>query len=378
MANFGTETGDSSSGSNVRGARIVAEAGGQPIYELPNDPNGIRIAGNMLHAGEQIDIAGVPVSVSDGYVVVGSGVKNLTISLGETGTGPNVGFGSGGELPGGDAGPLTGLFATILMAASKKYAAAQDLDSYRTVVLGSLTLSLGGPQATIDGHVVSLGRSGIAIDGSSTMTLDLPIPTGSNWDPKVSDIISLGAQSITASHDSNGDIVVGTRTFSAGGSAITVDGHVLRKVLDGIFVDDSRMLLSKLVSGASGEEEAIISLPDGKVITAIQEPDNQGTAILDGSSITLSIGGPDATIDGEVFSLAIGGVIVNRSVTDMFSSEQTAISTDTSVAGATGPAPSPGNAQATTTSSGNLAPETAGFVICMIISIYFLTFLIQI
>jgi hypothetical protein len=51
-----------------------------------------------------------------------------------------------------------------------------QIPHYPDAVIGSITLSVGGSAATIDGQVMSAGPSGVVIDGSSTIAWDA-IPT---------------------------------------------------------------------------------------------------------------------------------------------------------------------------------------------------------
>ncbi|KAL9077053.1 MAG: hypothetical protein Q9157_003501 [Trypethelium eluteriae] len=329
--------------------RVVGKVGGLLVYAVPNDPDGVQIDGTTLRAGTMTEIGGAPVSVGNGYVVVGSGAAASTISLPGTTAGANARLGLGGDNGAGNAivQAAAGTGA-VLTLGSQTLTALDEPGHSGIVVIGSQTLSLGGPLATIDGHVMSVGSNGLVIDGSSTVALATPLTADSGSGTKATAVVSLGSDVVTASEESNGDMVIGTQTLSVGGPALTIDGHVFSDGPNGVVIDGSRTASWAPFSGIA-EEEVRVTGADGKVLTAVEESGHPGTVVMDGS-ITLSVGGPAITVDGEVVSLAPGGLVVNGSVTKAFSNAPiTASATNTAANSATGAATRFGNAQATST-----------------------------
>ncbi|KAI9692820.1 MAG: hypothetical protein M1822_004814 [Bathelium mastoideum] len=366
------QAGPSSSNTGVEDPGVIAAmVGDEPIYQVPNDPSSVRVAGASLHEGDQTEIGGTPVSMGSGYIVVGTGAEASKIPLtsdegslegailtlgskaytvyqepGQNGAvvigsqtlsigGPPVTVGGHVVSLGGDGVVVDGSSTAVLdvpvtvdpaMVAkatgvlsfgSPQITAFEESDG--NMVVGTQTLSVGGPAITMDGHLVSLGSQGVVVDGRSTVAIDSSVAAGQGLQAKATAVIFLGSSRITAFEEGNGDVVIGTQTLSVGGSAVTIDGHTLSDAPGGIVVDNSRTVSWSEISGAMGSEEARITAADGKILTAVEEPGHAGTIIIDGS-ITLSAGGPDATVDGEVISFASGALVVNGSVTETLSS----------------------------------------------------------
>ncbi|KAI9655959.1 MAG: hypothetical protein M1821_005020 [Bathelium mastoideum] len=365
----------SSNNAGVEGPGVVAAmVGSEPIYQVPNDPSSVRVAGATLHEGDQTEIGGTPVSMGSGYIVVGSGaeaskipltgnemsleepiltlgskiytayqesgqngavvIDSQTLSIGGspvTVGGHVVSLGGDGIVIDGRSTaaldvPVTADPAMVAKATAVLSFGSQQITAFEEsngdMVIGTQTLSVGGPAITMDGHLVSLGSQGVVIDGRSTVAIGPSVAAGQDLQAKATAVISLGSSKITAFKEGNGDMIIGTRTLSVGGSAITVDGHTLSDARGGIVVDNSRTVSWSEIPGALGTEEARITAADGKVLTVVEEPGHASTIVVDGS-ITLSVGGQDATVDGEVISFASGALVVNGSVTETLSSMPT-------------------------------------------------------
>ena len=422
---FDGNTGSSSGSTGAQIPSVVGGTGGQPIYRIPNDPGAVSIAGTTLRAGDHTEVAGTPVSVGNGYVVVGSGAQASTLSLAENvadpgGSGAVLTFGSKtftavqepghngavvigdqivslggapitvaghtvslgnhgltvdgsstialGPLVTGDTSSVAKNMAVISLGSSKVTAIEQD---HGVVAIGTQTLSVGGPEITMDGHVVSLGSNGVVVDGSSTIGLEQLASADLIKEMKATAIITLGSSELTAFEESNGDMVIRTQTISIGGPAITVDGHVLSDGPNGVIVDGAKTVPWSSLSGAVAEE-ALITAVDGKVLTAIEQSNHAGTVVVDGS-VTLMVGGPDATIDGEVISLGTGGLVVNGSVTEPFSIASTTTPTDgQSLGHATVAATSSGETKSSSVTSTSAALKIPRFALWILGFIYLL------
>ena len=202
------------------------------------------------------------------------------------------------------------------------------------VVIGSHTLDYGS-STVIRGTTVSVGELGLVIDGQAVQTIPMPTATGA--------IINLGSLPFTAI-DQSGHVVVGSRTLSPGGSAITVSGTTVTMAPSGLVVDGTTHSFSKMldVAAKSGEfslntavvtgtmeEQAIFTDGEGHVHTALEDLSGSKTAILDGS-ITLSVGGSAEKIDGETVSLGSNGLILDGTSSVEFAVVATAASASTS------------------------------------------------
>ncbi|KAL9077531.1 MAG: hypothetical protein Q9157_003360 [Trypethelium eluteriae] len=183
------------------------------------------------------------------------------------------------------------------------------------VVVGRQTLSGVGSSITMDGGTSGLQQGGIVFDRTSTV----PLFTSGSTNIDGSDaraVLALGSNTITATRDSNGTPRMGTATLSINGAAITIDGHTLSDGENGIIIDGTTTASWQTLDSSLsiGREAVQLTAPDGKILTAVANSDHSGFAIVDGS-ITLSLGGPAITIEGETLSLASAGLVVDGSTT---------------------------------------------------------------
>ncbi|KAI9687324.1 MAG: hypothetical protein M1822_002367 [Bathelium mastoideum] len=175
------------------------------------------------------------------------------------------------------------------------------------IVVDGRTFTAGATGRLDNGAAISNAGSGVVIDGSSTVAYDnLPSALGSG---EVA-VFTIGAQVLTATGNSDDAHVVdvdGTR-ISIGMPAITIGGHLVSAGSNGPVVDASSIPFhdagypDELASGA------VFSGSDGALITAFAVPGQKGEAVLDGK--TLTVGGAPTKIDGQVVSMAAGGLVV--------------------------------------------------------------------
>lgn len=253
---------------------------------------GVILAGQTLAPGVQTTIGGHAISVVSGNVVVDGNTQILPTSV-----------------PAPPLQPLTG--GSTMQRASNG-----------AVIIGSSTLPLDS-QATIAGHVISVGTANVVIDGT-TNALPNSAPTASQ--------VLLNSQTIQRA--SNGGLVIGSLTL-APGTQTKIAGHVISVGPNNAVLDSSTYALppvagATLVSSpeASAQRNAI-TLPNGSILSAggspvtisgqiISVPSNDQGAVIDGS--TMLFASPTAqsvfTVGGQIFtasssSFVVGGATVS-------------------------------------------------------------------
>ncbi|KXS94238.1 hypothetical protein AC578_10099 [Pseudocercospora eumusae] len=160
-----------------------------------------------------------------------------------------------------------------------------------------------GEVATIHDQVVSVGISGIVVNGQ-TAAFDRVAaqPTESEADPKpfmdINAVLHLGSESITARPLPTGGIEIGGQALTPGG-AVTVDGHTISAGLRGFIIDGGSTLAFNAPHTAGDDfprPEAKVTL-GSEVITAAPLP--SGEVLVNGHTRSLwqvtNIGGHNIT-----------------------------------------------------------------------------------
>ncbi|KAK3630072.1 hypothetical protein LTR56_002641 [Elasticomyces elasticus] len=180
-----------------------------------------------------------------------------------------------------------------------------------SVVLDGTTLSQG-QIVTIGGQVVSVGSEGLAIvdagrtTTASFMTTRLPSVTEATF--------AVNGQTYTAYENPSGDGVVLDGTTLSQGQVITIGSQVVSVGSEGLAIVDAgrtttaSFMTTQLPSSGIVEVEALITA-GATILTAFQIAGHSGSVGVDGK--TLSIGGPEITVSGEVISLASNGLVVH-------------------------------------------------------------------
>ncbi|KAI9865358.1 MAG: hypothetical protein M1813_002247 [Trichoglossum hirsutum] len=209
--------------------------------------------------------------------------------------------------------PPSTVTGAVFTASDHPITAVQLPGSSGTIAIGPTTLSVGGPAATIDGHVVSAEYNGIVVDGTavqlSTILSD-PIHTQG---PVAEAGFNANGLSATALQipGSPGIVVIGSSTLYVGGPAVTIDGKLVSLNPNGMVIGDVTIQLSTVPAS-----QAVFTLM-GHPITAFQLLGSPGTVTI--GLTTLSIGGPAVTIDGQLVSLGPNGIVVAGTSTISFS-----------------------------------------------------------
>ena len=155
-------------------------------------------------------------------------------------------------------------------------------------VLDGATITPGAVAQTVDGTVISLGRSGALTLGGITISLQSPSPT-----PTTTTAFTVAGQTFTANPSAFS--VAGT-TISAGGPAVTVAGTVISLQPSGTLILGSSTIPLLASQTAS---------PPVLNINRFSVEAQSSLAIVDG--VTIRPGAPDVTVDGNNVSLEVGG-----------------------------------------------------------------------
>ncbi|KAF2236548.1 hypothetical protein EV356DRAFT_530829, partial [Viridothelium virens] len=240
-------------------------------------------------------------------------IGSNTLSVGgpaATVSGQIVSLGSQGVVVGsstvGYSAASTGGEGAVVIIGGNLYSAS----SGAPLIIGSTTLSAGGPAVTIDGQRISVGSQGVVI--GSTVE---PYSTISPQSESPEAAVTLGLQVYTAL-ESSGKVVLGSITLMPGGPAQTLSGKVVSAASSGIVIDGTTQSFSTpapVIDGITAASEASFTIA-GHSYTALEVAGRQGEIVVPGanpgSSITLSVGGPAATISGQVISAASTGLVV--------------------------------------------------------------------
>lgn len=221
------------------------------------DPNGFAIGGTTLSVGGPgLTIASTPVSInSQGSLLLGSSTIALQTSA------PSI---------------LTSDGQTITFKQSDQ------------VAVGGTTLSIGGPGISVGGKPISMGPDGLVI-GSDTVTPQAPTPT------------TLTTDGQTFTFEPSGLVALDGNTLSIGGSGTTVSGKAISVGTAGLIIGSDTVSLPALTTKDSARPTVLTT--DGQTFTLKA---GGGVAI---GGVTLSAGGPAATVSG---------VYVSGGVSDLF------------------------------------------------------------
>lgn len=138
-----------------------------------------------------------------------------------------------------------------------------------------------------------------------------------------------------------GTWVIDGTTVSAGGPAITFRGETISAASDGLMVDDSSV---PLITQTPTVEDVAYFVDNHGVTHIVLANLGASTAVVDGS-ITLTVGRPGTSIDGEILSLASNGLVVDGTT------ESWSLTTMIMVNGSAVSSGKPASTHASTTSS---------------------------
>ncbi|KAK5020393.1 hypothetical protein LTR60_000555 [Cryomyces antarcticus] len=174
-------------------------------------------------------------------------------------------------------------------------------------IASSVKLSVGGPDVTVAGRVVSLGSSGIVVD-SSTVAFSAPQAMASQL---------LTAPVAAYSTNSNGAVVVDGSTLRPGGAAATLSGQTISAASSGVvivkdgqtYTQAFRTVASSGRPEAAAVTEAVLTIGASTYTASERIGSSGGRVVVIGSS-TLTIDGAPITVNGQTISAAPAGLVV--------------------------------------------------------------------
>ncbi|KAL9087763.1 MAG: hypothetical protein Q9165_006530 [Trypethelium subeluteriae] len=283
------------------------------------DSGPVIIAGSTLSVdGPVATLSGQVVSVGPSGVIVGGSTHLFSVAA----TG-----GADSPQPSEVAAPFTvgGLpYTAYAPAGQSGVAVLTGTDGVPT------TLLAGGAAATISGQVISVGSSGIVVAGSIHPFSNLATGVGDQAQPSEGAApFTIGGSSYTAyepAGQSGVAVLPGINgvptTLSAGGPAATISGQAISVGSSGLAVGGSTIPFSPLPTnpaaiGFTGPQEVAAPFTvGGQAYTAYEAPGQTQSAVIidpNGVPLTLSNGGPAATISGQVISLNPSGLLLDSS-----------------------------------------------------------------
>ncbi|KAK3629541.1 hypothetical protein LTR56_017970 [Elasticomyces elasticus] len=213
--------------------------------------------------------------------------------------------------------------SSITVSAIQTVVTGEDGQATPVAIVGDSTIAQGSI-ATVSGHVISVGPNGIIVDGTQTQQMTaLP----SSQPASSGAIVQIGSSTLTALETmltgSNGKLTTevilgGSTTITAGGSAATVDGHVVSLQSNGIVIDGTQTQAISGLLGPSAASGALLSLGSSTLTASevvITGSDGKPTteAVIDGH--TLIAGGSPIPVNGHTMSLGASGIVVDNTLT---------------------------------------------------------------
>ncbi|KAI9656775.1 MAG: hypothetical protein M1821_003414 [Bathelium mastoideum] len=325
------------------------KVGGQSIVTDPLKPGGVIIGTKSLTLGGTANIAGTSISNRpNGIVMVVSSTIGLprpgsdasNIALASIGSQAVSLDSSGAVIVGGTqkiklgestiinntpvslgpAGLVMAAISTLPIAETRPtpygkgsyltrigtHEIASDPTNPGDIIIDGTKALTPGASTDIDDTLISVNSAGLVV-GTSTIAI-----ASAKVDDPASAVVTIGDQAVTARPGS--PLVVDHITLFPGGAAATVFGESISLASNSVVIDGSTHSFSSVPAPTNNpvEVEAIFTIA-GHSYMAYEVAGKSGLAVfigVDGLPTTLSIGGPAATIDGQVVSLSAAGVTV--------------------------------------------------------------------
>ena len=219
------------------GSAAVATIGGQRY--TANAPSGS--SGVIVIASSTLSVSGAAATIS-GHTI-SAGASNIYVD------GTPIPF-SAIATPGS-----TPTSTAIITLGGQTYTATVATGSSGVVIIGSSTLSISGPAATIAGQTISLAPAGIVINGSPTSTPSSFVESEA--------LLTLGGQTYTAINPSGSGsvVIIGSSTVTLGTSPVTIGGSIISLGPAGLVVGGSATVpfTATTVPGSAGIGGLIVS-----------------------------------------------------------------------------------------------------------------------
>ena len=203
-------------------------------------------------------------------------------------------------------------FSTSAIASFTIGSHAYTATSGQPLIVGTATITSGGPAATISGHIISLAPSSVLVDGKTIAYSSAPTLLFTVSEEAVFTISSTPYTAIPDPSHPGGELVTGPSgtTPLAPEATTSLDDQIISAASYGLGVSSNTIEFSAV------RTDAVFTF-NGKPQTAIEEPYHQETgeiAVVDGS-ITLLEDGSPVSISGHVLSAGSKGVVVDGKTT---------------------------------------------------------------
>ena len=317
-----------------------ASPGGPSAEAASPVPGAVFTVGGSSYTAVQTGVPGqssqVVIPSGSSLITLSAGGPAATIGTGVISVAPSgiaVGssvqsFSSLDPAPGGADSPNGGGSQAQFTVAGTVYTALRtgSLGNGGEVIIpsgsGLVTLSIGGPAATVGTQVISAGSNGL-VQGGSTRSFSLAnspsAALGSEGNaPQAQFTISgtpyTALQTSVPGHSGEVVIPIGSffTTISPGGAPATIGGQIISAGSSGLVMGSNTQAY-----GAAGAGAVAPFTVSGQAYTAIQTSvaGHPGEVIipLGSSSAILSPGGSAVTLNGQTISAASGGLVVGGS-----------------------------------------------------------------
>ncbi|GAB7356740.1 hypothetical protein MBLNU459_g7645t2 [Dothideomycetes sp. NU459] len=145
-------------------------------------------------------------------------------------------------------------------------------------VIGSVTLTVGGPALIIDGQAISQASVGLIVETPAAEHSTVSSVSGA-----AVIVFTVGTNTLTASSEADGNVGIGSQTLSPGAPAITTDGATISAGSSGIVVDGTQTVaFSAAATTATGSDT--VTSPGGSGAASSTGPSAGHTGSSSGSS----------------------------------------------------------------------------------------------
>lgn len=192
-----------------------------------------------------------------------------------------------------------------------------EVNGPNTAEIDGSMLAGGGPAATIASQTISLSPSGLIFESDGRSSTASFFTTSADPALITDATFVVNGRTYTAVQTGGpGTALMAGTVLSQGGPAVTIDGEIVSLASNGLVLasagstNTEAFSTTRLPSSPVIEVEAVLTA-GAQTLTAFQVAGSSGVVEVDG--MTLSAGGPDITISGEVISVASNGIVTHTS-----------------------------------------------------------------
>lgn len=291
---------DTASSPSASRTVAVFSQGGTVITALESS-NAAIIGTHTIPIGQAATVSGIYISADSSGLIVGSVVAPLSDPLG-TASSPSA--------------------SRTVAVISQGGTAITALVSSNAAIIGTQTISIG-QAATVSGIYVSADSSGLIIGSAVAPFTIISLPGAVPDDPRRS---TTTANSLTLTAPAIADLILvpfGGTVLSGGASPTTIDGQTVSQGSDAVYLLSGSRTIPFTAAGSSGApltpNTGYSTEAAGSATLAVSFTSRDGTSAAVLGSVTLSVGGPAATVSGFAVSLGSSGLVLLGSQSLTFS-----------------------------------------------------------